>query len=284
MNKVYFFRVGMDTSEGIRTQKYGNKSVILPLGMVFDKEDNDFVYLPLLKYKFNKNQYKNRLKLTSPLKVGNKKIWEYVCNKREISNFAIHYDPCFNFNGEYSYGDFCINRRPWKAEYLKYLCEDDIIIFVETLIEFNSKKDVKNPVEMSELIRLQKEKEKDYVKSLYIIGYFVVDKVIFCDKSFSQKEKRNVKNIFKNNAHIIENEIESLNRNEELILVKGKKSSKLLKKAIHLAYYENNKYKIVKDFIPFIKEQSLNLHFYKLVSLEKNKFDKLINYIHKKGF
>ena len=285
MANAYFFRVGMDTSPFIKKQK----GIEFPLGYVFTKEKNEFIYLPLLKYKPCKDEF--REKLTKSFKIGNKTISNYICSEKELRDIWIHYDPCFNKKGEFSYGDashsFDEESKKYhpisKALKLKNLKEGDLLVFCEILVEFKNKNEVSKAKNMSDFLALQKKRDTN----LYVIGYFIVDNVIVYDSPQNQNEKRiQIENLFKNNAHIIEREHEDDCSKQNLILVKGKNSSKLLKKAIKIAYTGNNLYNIYPNsgFEKFIGKKPCNYHFYKFVPLDKNKLSELKSHIDKNGF
>lgn len=292
MPKAYFFRVGMDNTKSIKNPK---KGIEFPLGYVFTKEDNDFVYIPLLKYKPEKDE--NREKLTSNFKIGNKVISEYICSLQELKDIWIHYDPCFNLNGEYSYGDISHTDKDNKlyphnkAIDLTELNQGDLLIFCEILKELYSKNELKFAKSMRDVVRIQKNK----ASNLYIIGYFIVDKVIIYELEEESKDRvieKTVESDFKNNAHIKEKQLEWNCSKEKLILVKGDKDSKLFKKAIKIAFSKNNGYTIdsksgFREFVGTNKksgEYHYSYYFYKMVDLNSNKLSELTIYLNKKGF
>lgn len=286
MANAYFFRVGMDTTTSIKKPQ---KGIEFPLGYVFTKEKNDFIYLPLLKYKPCKDEF--REKLTKSFKIGNKTIFNYICSEKELMDIWIHYDPCFNKKGEFSYGDASHSfneksksyRHISKALNLEKLKEGDLLVFCEILVEFKNKNEVFKAKNRSDFLALQKKRDTN----LYVIGYFIVDKIVVYNSPQNQNEKRiQIENLFKNNAHIIEREHEYDCSEQNLILVKGKNSSKLLKKAIKIAYTGNNCYNIDPNsgFEKFIGNDRCNYHFYKFVSLDKNQLSELKSHIDRNGF
>lgn len=169
MANAYFFRVGMDTTTSIKKQK----GIEFPLGYVFTEEENDFIYLPLLKYKPHKDEF--REKLTKSFKIGNKTIVNYICSEKELIDIWIHYDPCFSKKGEFSYGDesHSLNEDSkkyyhiTKARNLEKLKEGDLLVFCEILVEFKNKNEVSKAKNMSDFLSLQKKRDTN----LYVIGY-----------------------------------------------------------------------------------------------------------------
>lgn len=291
MPKAYFFRVGMDNTESIKKPK---KGIEFPLGYVFTKEDNDFVYIPLLKYKPPKEE--NREKLNSNFKIGNKFISKFVCSANELKDICIHYDPCFDLNGEYSYGDHSHTEKNGrlypikKAIDLQKLKKGDMLIFCETLKELNTKDELKSAKSMRDFVRIQSRKNSN----LYVIGYFIVDKITTYQLEEDSKNRyieKEIESHFKNNAHVKEKELEYDCSKEKLILVKGNDDSRLLKKAIKIAYSEHHGYTIdpnsgFRKFIGTNKKGKHHhcYHFYKMNELDPNKQKMLIKHLNLQGF
>ncbi len=119
---------------------------------------------------------------------------------KSIENRIIHFDPEFE---TFTYGDPTSKRK-----YLLKLRKDDILVFYSGLVPFENQR---------------------YRKALYIIGYFIVKKVVDFNKLTKEDIKKSYR-LYHNNAHLKR----SYNV-KDLVIIVGSQKSKLLKKAILLS-------------------------------------------------
>lgn len=134
-----------------------------------------------------------------------------------IENRTMHFDPEFE---SFTYGDPTSKRK-----YLLKLGKDDLLVFYAGLTPFANKK---------------------HKEALYIIGYFIIKKVI----DFNQLTKKEVEKCYRlypNNAHL-----KRSYDTEDLVIVVGQKDkSKLLEKTILISktkYAKNgNPYQAVSE-------------------------------------
>ena len=156
-------------------------------------EDGSFEFIPISEY--DDNSKENRTYLNTIGRKG-KPFSNYV--PKPIWNYTMHFDPEFD---TFTYGD-----PTSKRNFLLKLDKGDLLVFYAGLTPY------KNSV---------------YKTALYIIGYFLVDKII----DFNKLSKKEIETAFKeysNNAHIKRKD----DVNDLVIAVGDHKHSKLLDKAI----------------------------------------------------
>ncbi len=161
------------------------------LGPIF--KDGRFEYIPISEY--DENSKENR---TYKNTIGRKGKLFSTYLPRSIWNRKIHYDPEFD---TFTYGD-----PTSKRDYLLKLGKGDLLVFYAGLTPYQN---------------------RVYKTALYIIGYFLVDRIIDFNK-LSKKEIEDVFQRYSNNAHIKRKE----NVNDLVIVVGNQKHSRLLDKAI----------------------------------------------------
>src|SRR3989338_1352744 len=156
-------------------------------------EDGSFEFIPISESVENSGE--SRTYGNTKVRSG-KLLSEYV--PKSICNYTMHFDPEFD---TFTYGDPTLKRI-----FLLKLRKGDLLVFYAGLAPY------KNNV---------------YQIALYIIGYFLVDKVI----DFNILSKEEIKEYFKvysNNAHVKRGD-----DTEDLVIVVGNQNhSRLLKKAI----------------------------------------------------
>lgn len=221
MVKVLLFRVGIDT---------GNQKN-LPLSPVF--ENGRFVFLPLIEKEgedINKGDFIKELEKRFDIRLSKYLGKKYV----DSDNFTCHYDPCFDFDGEFSYGD--TSKDP-KAHNLMKLNFGDYLFFCATMVKMK-KSDYHGNKSIREIYNLQKLSRKKNGLSLYIFGFFKVLQKEIMNRHSPKSYVDFIKKEFKNNAHILRKDFknkESLKNKNNLIFIKGdSKESYLLLKALRL--------------------------------------------------
>lgn len=124
---------------------------------------------------------------------------------KKIHGRLLHNDPEFETN---TYGDQTV-----KGKYLLKLEKNDILVFYAGLTPY---------------------KNTNFEEALYIIGYFVVDDIVNFNVLDESSRNIMIKEL-KNNSHI------KFNGLENLVVIKGKDSSKLLKHAVLISERKTNK-------------------------------------------
>jgi len=171
------------------------------LAPIFD--DDSFEYIPI-----SEGDAKSKEDRTYGNTIGRsgKPFSTYL--PKGIENRTMHFDPEFD---TFTYGDPTYKRR-----FLLKLEKNDLLIFYAGLCPFQTRK---------------------HKTALYIIGYFIVDRVIDFN-SLSRSEIRQCYKKYPNNAHL-----KRSYRTEDLVIIVGnKKKSKLLNKAILISQtkYDRN--------------------------------------------
>ncbi len=162
--------------------------------------DGSFEYIPISE---GDSQSKEERTYKNTIGRSGKSLSAYL--PKRIENRTMHYDPEFD---TFTYGDPTSKRK-----YLSKLKKDDLLIFYAGLSPFQN---------------------ANFQTSLYIIGYFTVEKVLDFNQ-LSQKEIEESYQFYPNNAHLKRSQ-----DTEDLVIVVGDQSrSKLLDKAVLIS---QNKY------------------------------------------
>lgn len=174
------------------------------LGPIF--EDGSFEYIPIDEHDEETNEIRTYGSI-----IGRKgKPFSYFLPKR-LRDRRVHYDPEFE---TFTYGDPTVKRM-----YLLKLEKDDLLVFYAGLTPFENYR---------------------FEEGLYIIGYFVIDKIIDIN-GLTKSELYANQNLYQNNAHF-----KRRNKNDVVIAVGSKNDSELLKQAIPIS-----KIKYGKNGIPY---------------------------------
>ena len=164
-------------------------------------ENGSFEYIPISE---GDSQSKEDRTYKNTIGRSRKPLSTYL--PKSIENRTIHFDPEFK---TFTYGDPTSKRK-----YLLKLRKDDILVFYSGLAPFENQR---------------------YRKALYIIGYFIVKKVV----DFNQLTKGEIKKsyrLYPNNAHLKRSD-----NVKDLVIIIGSKRSKLLKKAVLISQRKYDK-------------------------------------------
>lgn len=235
MVKVLLFRVGIDTCNQGR----------LPLAPIF--EDDRFVFLPLIQKEEEDSGYENINKIEREFDIN---ISDSIGKEATDSEYVCHFDPCFNFDGEYSYGD--TTRKNPKAHNLMRLHYGDYLVFCNTMVRVK-KSDYSKNKSYKEIYQIQEDSREKYGLSLYIFGFFKVIQKEIMNVCSPDSYVGFIEQEFKNNAHIRRSDCRDedyLKNNldqdcykniQNLIFIKGcPKESCLFKKAIKLGQIQKH--------------------------------------------
>src|SRR3989344_5066233 len=251
MTKVLLFRVGIDTTNEDYNKFEGIK---LPLSPLF--EDSSFVFLPIKGDGDTIKNIEEKFKIDFSKYLGK----EYI--KSENIKCPCHYDPCFNFDDEYSYGDRTRKSNGTtvsKAHKLLELCKGDYLVFCSAMVRMKKEDYEKKPF-CSEIIKIQQNWCKTNRVLLCIIGYFRVKEII--DGNNSDFDREYVCNHFKNNAHIMGGQLDNKSK-KKFVFVNGcPKESQFFKKAKIIATSGHHCYKVKKEYIKYFGNTICN-HCYK---------------------
>ncbi len=163
-------------------------------------EDGSFEFIPIPENKKSKETqtYGNTIGRHG------KPFSYYIPEK--IKDRKMHFDPEFV---TFTYGD-----PTSKRNFLLKMGKDDLLVFYAGLSPYQN---------------------NNYENSLYIIGYFLIDKVIDFNKS-APEEIENYRNTFLNNAHSKREDTTNV-----VIVVGNKNRSRLLDKAIKISQRKTDK-------------------------------------------
>jgi len=166
-------------------------------------EDGTYDYIPIPDNKgIDSRTYSNQ----SGLK--RKKLIKYFPESKQekMKNKSIHFDPEFK---TFTYGD----PTRLKAR-LRHLEPGDLLLFYCGLQGYDHKSE----------------------PALYLIGYFEIERAGMAN-TFSKTE---LQSLFGKNYHVMHKEVYKKQKNE-LVLVKGNRNSRLLKKAVKISTYSQDK-------------------------------------------
>lgn len=164
--------------------------------------DLSFEYIPLSENKVHTKEKRTYMDVTGR---KGKRLASFLPEK--IRNLKMHFDPEFE---TFTYGD-----KGSKAKWLKKLNHHDLLVFYAGLTPYDN---------------------NTTPEALYIIGYFIVDKVIDFDALSELEKKKYCKKCF-NNAHVKRyNDLEGT-----VIVIGNKNKSKLLNNAVLISEPRLNK-------------------------------------------
>jgi len=168
-------------------------------------KNDHFEYIPIPDTFQNKGVDKRTYGNTKGRYAGH--LIDYFPNgrRKKLAKQPMHFDPEF---GTFTYGDPTTVKGS-----LRKLVAGDLLVFYCGLSKWNPRK----------------EKSK-HNHNLYMIGYFVVQEAGYASE-FTQRDRDK---LFRNNFHVMHKQVFQKQKGR-LVLVKGSKKSRLLKKAIKIS-------------------------------------------------